>query len=261
MLDRVTKKLSYSNVIATIALFVALGGAAVAAGLAKNSVGTKQLKANAVTTKKIKNKAVNAKKLANGAVGAGKIAGNAVGAEQIQNGAVSTAKLAPSSVINSTIAKGVVGTGKLGNGVVSTVKLADGAVTAAKLGPEVAPLLGTLKSGQTLRGVFDVGGTAANAGDLARGAVSFQFPLSGNALPLTVMRKGQTTPTCPGIGTGSAPAAAAGNVCIYLTEELNLDESAPLVAENNARLGFGLKAKAKASGEFTAFGQWAVTAP
>ena len=32
-------KLSYSNVIATIALFVALGGAAVAAGLPKHSVG------------------------------------------------------------------------------------------------------------------------------------------------------------------------------------------------------------------------------
>ena len=32
-------KLNYSNVIATIALFVALGGVAVAAGLPKNSVG------------------------------------------------------------------------------------------------------------------------------------------------------------------------------------------------------------------------------
>ena len=42
-------KLNYSNVIATIALFVALGGAAVAAGLPKNSVGTKQLKRGAVT--------------------------------------------------------------------------------------------------------------------------------------------------------------------------------------------------------------------
>ena len=45
-------KLSYSNVIATIALFVALGGVAVAAGLPKNSVGPKQFKSGAVTTPK-----------------------------------------------------------------------------------------------------------------------------------------------------------------------------------------------------------------
>ena len=39
--------------IATIALFVALGGAAVAAGLPKNSVGANQLKRGAVTAAKI----------------------------------------------------------------------------------------------------------------------------------------------------------------------------------------------------------------
>ena len=38
----IRKKLTYSNVIASLALFVALGGVAVAAGLPNNSVGTKQ---------------------------------------------------------------------------------------------------------------------------------------------------------------------------------------------------------------------------
>ena len=49
MIPRVRKKLTYSNVIACLALFVALGGVAVAAGLPKNSVGAKQLKNGAVT--------------------------------------------------------------------------------------------------------------------------------------------------------------------------------------------------------------------
>ena len=53
MNSRLRPKLTYSNVIATIALFVALGGAAVAAGLPKNSVGTKQLKRGAVTAAKL----------------------------------------------------------------------------------------------------------------------------------------------------------------------------------------------------------------
>ena len=52
-----------------------------------------------------------------------------------------------------------------------------------------------------------------------------------------------------------------GNLCIYLTEEVNLDETAPLTVESNTRLGFGLVAKSKAGGDFTGYGQWAVTAP
>jgi hypothetical protein len=48
-------KLTYANVIATLALFIALGGASAFAAtqLAKNSVGAKQLKNGAVTTAKI----------------------------------------------------------------------------------------------------------------------------------------------------------------------------------------------------------------
>jgi hypothetical protein len=53
------KHLSYANVIATIALFAALGGGAYAAiTLPKNSVGQKQIKKNAVTGKKVKNRSL-----------------------------------------------------------------------------------------------------------------------------------------------------------------------------------------------------------
>ncbi len=48
-------RLSYANVMATVAVFLALGGGAYAATqLKKNSVGTKQLKNNAVTGEKVK---------------------------------------------------------------------------------------------------------------------------------------------------------------------------------------------------------------
>ncbi len=81
-------KLSYANVIATIALFVALGGAAVAAGLPKNSVGANQLKRNAVTTAKLKRAAVTAGKLAPKAVVAGKLGANAVLPGNLGNGII-----------------------------------------------------------------------------------------------------------------------------------------------------------------------------
>jgi hypothetical protein len=60
-------RLTYANVVATLALFIALGGASAfaAAQLAKNSVGSRQLKSKSVTTGKIAPNAVNGSKVAN----------------------------------------------------------------------------------------------------------------------------------------------------------------------------------------------------
>jgi hypothetical protein len=56
MLAAARARLTYANVIASIALFVALGGTGYAAiKIPKNSVGSKQLKKNAVTAAKVKN--------------------------------------------------------------------------------------------------------------------------------------------------------------------------------------------------------------
>jgi hypothetical protein len=61
---QIRKRLTYANVISSVAVFLVLGGAAFAAvKLPKNSVGTKQLKNNAVTTAKIKDGAVTASKV------------------------------------------------------------------------------------------------------------------------------------------------------------------------------------------------------
>src|SRR5262245_26026243 len=60
-------KLTYANVVATLALFIALGGASYAAlRLPKNSVGPKQLKKNAGTTAKVKKEAITAAKVRKG---------------------------------------------------------------------------------------------------------------------------------------------------------------------------------------------------
>lgn len=64
-IDRVRRRLTYANVTSTLALFlVVAGGTALAADhLAKNSVGTAQIKNRAVTTAKIKNGAVTGAKI------------------------------------------------------------------------------------------------------------------------------------------------------------------------------------------------------
>lgn len=252
--------LNYANVIATIALFVALGGAAIAAGLPKNSVGTTQLKRGAVTAAKLKRAAVTSGKIAPRAVTAGKLGANAVLPGNLGKGIITTDKISDAAVIASKIKNGAVTTNKLNNGAVTTAKLGDKSVTLGKLADGIAPLLGTLKTGQTLRGVFSLGDTAVAAADLTRGAVSFQFPLA-NQPTVTVLKKGETSGNCAGLGGGQTPQATGGNLCVYVTESKGLDVTAPLVAENNTRLGFGLVAKSEAAGEYFAYGQWAVTAP
>lgn len=65
-MQSILKRLTYANVMSTIAVFLVVGGgAAFAAGkLAKNSVGSNQLKKNSVTAAKIKASAVTGAKLA-----------------------------------------------------------------------------------------------------------------------------------------------------------------------------------------------------
>lgn len=66
---RIRSKLTYANIVATMALFIALGGVSYAAvKLPKNSVGEKQIKKNAVTGKKIKKNAVTGDKIKPGTI-------------------------------------------------------------------------------------------------------------------------------------------------------------------------------------------------
>jgi hypothetical protein len=67
---KVRERLTYANVMSTIAVFIALGGATAfaASRLPKNSVGSRQIKAKAVTTGKLANGAVSGVKVANGSL-------------------------------------------------------------------------------------------------------------------------------------------------------------------------------------------------
>jgi hypothetical protein len=79
-LKQIRKRLTYANVMSSIAVFLVLGGAtAFAAGLAKNSVGSKQLKKNAVTSAKIKSNAVTTAKIKNGAITGAKVNAGSLG--------------------------------------------------------------------------------------------------------------------------------------------------------------------------------------
>jgi hypothetical protein len=93
MLRAVLRRLTYANVIATLALFLALGGGAVwAANHRSAKIGTGKLKPNAVTAGKIKANAVTTSKIRE----------NAVTAAKIREGAVNFGKLAPGTNVVAT---------------------------------------------------------------------------------------------------------------------------------------------------------------
>ena len=91
----VRQRLTYANVVATLALFLALSGGVV---WAANKIGTKNLKANAVTAGKIKRNAVTS----------AKIRGSAVTTAKIKAGAVDLTKLAPGTNLLASASAGPV---------------------------------------------------------------------------------------------------------------------------------------------------------
>lgn len=135
-MKQISKRLTYANVMSSIAVFLVLGGAtALAAGLAKNSVGPKQLKKNAVTTAKIKNDAVTGAKVKDGSLSGSDInpaglgtvptaasANNAANADKL-NGLSSSAFVAKSNYLWAIVDQD----GNLVNG--------SGAVSAERLDP------------------------------------------------------------------------------------------------------------------------------
>lgn len=240
MLKRIRARLTYANVMATFAAFMVLTGIGYAvAALPKKSVGPKQLKNGAVRSRKIKRNAVNASKIRRGAVG------------------------------RSELANGAVGRGKISNRAVITKKLADGAVTRAKVSDDAIPFLGTLRSGQELRGSFNFGGEDDGIpGVLAHSGYTFQFPLTNPpAAPaanvIDVANGEAPTAACGGLsgGNNQTPLAAPGQLCVYVTVDTNLDATNPVAFENVNRLGFGLVAESDGADAFLASGFWAVTAP
>lgn len=89
----VRQRLTYANVVASLALFLALSGGVV---WAANKVGTKNLKANAVSAGKIKRNAITS----------AKIRGNAVTTAKLKNGAVNFTKLAAGTSLLATATGG-----------------------------------------------------------------------------------------------------------------------------------------------------------
>jgi hypothetical protein len=87
---QIRKRITYANVMSSIAVFLVLGGGA---AYAAKKIGSNEIKGNSITTGKIKKEAVSASKIKKNSVVTAKIADSAVTTAKIANGAVTGAKL------------------------------------------------------------------------------------------------------------------------------------------------------------------------
>jgi hypothetical protein len=86
----IRKRLTYANVMSSLAVFLILGGAT---AIAAKKIGSHQLKANSVTTAKIKKGAVTSKKIKDGAITTAKIGDAAVTGGKIDAGTTPFARV------------------------------------------------------------------------------------------------------------------------------------------------------------------------
>src|SRR5215213_8627548 len=161
---RVRPRLSYANVVATLALFLALSGGAVWA-------------ANKITSKQIAKGAVKTKNLANGAVKTKKLAGKAVTSAKLADGAVTSAKIGDGAV---NFAKISAGTNVIGTATAGPLPPGPEAFVDVPLNP---PLTVTPVAGQLILATIEVRGTLAAADPVKFCTVGF-FPfLNGVYVP------------------------------------------------------------------------------
>ncbi len=101
------KRLTYANVMSSLAVFLILGGATAFAAVKK--IGANEIKANSIKTGKIVKEAVTAGKLKKGSVTESKIADGAVTTNKIADGAVTTNKIANDAVTGDKVKESTLG--------------------------------------------------------------------------------------------------------------------------------------------------------
>jgi hypothetical protein len=134
--EQIRKRLTYANVMSSLAVFLVLGGGAAFAAklLPEKSVGERQLRPGAVTASKLRKNAVTAPKIKALAVKVGKLANDAVTTSKLGAGAVATQKIGTGAVTGEKIAADAVTGDKVDEGSLGQVPSASKAsfATAAE---------------------------------------------------------------------------------------------------------------------------------
>jgi hypothetical protein len=190
-------RLSYANVTASLALFVALGGTSYAAiKLPARSVGTVQLKSRAVTKAKIAPGAVDGSKVRHHSLTGADIAAGAVDGSKVRDGALTAADIAPGAVDGSKVRDGSL-TGLDIAGKVAAAVTADGLASIQRIAvpgtSEPAAESTRTATATCPTGTFVVGG-GASLGDRTVQSLADSYPSSTTAWTANIVNAGTTAP-------------------------------------------------------------------
>ena len=126
---------SPAMIVSCVALFLALTGSALAAGLAKNSVRSPQIRNGTIRTVDLRDNSVKTPKIAPAAVGKDQLAENSVDSSKVEDESLTAQDLGAASVTSSEVADQSLTEADLGPSSVGSSELQNGAVRAAELGP------------------------------------------------------------------------------------------------------------------------------
>jgi hypothetical protein len=234
------RHLSYANVMATIAVFIALGGGAYAAtALPKNSVGAPQLRNDAVSSAKVK------------------------------NGSLQRSDFRTADLVKLRGPVGPKGADGAAGAAGAPGAKGDRGERGEK-GDAGHSALSTLQSGDTVRGVFGVDGIAKDPGDEFVTGVTLAITAPADLDDITVIGPSDANHAdCT--GSYASPTAPAGFVCIYPVagtnvaqvsgkEPFELDSSGQPNAGQPTPYGFIVQTTAIGAGQLLSQGSWAYTA-
>ena len=206
------KHLTYANVMATLAVFIALGGTAYAV----NTVGSADVINESLLSQDIKN----------GEVKVADVGQAAVATDELANGQVKATDIGDGEVKSAEIANGQVQTADIGSDQVRGSHVLNDNLTGADIAAN------TLKGADIDEGTLDVGDTARAYAAVSRGC--FGTPqvcgVSQSKGVSSVVREGTGIycVTVPGIKSATTPAAVSvdwngtnppeGNASVFTTE-------------------------------------------
>jgi hypothetical protein len=102
-MTRIKKSMTFSNVIAMLALFFALGGTVYAAS---GKIDGSQIKPKSLPGNRLQAQSVTATQIKNGAIGGPQIKANAVASKQVQSGAITAPKIKAGSITGTQVKAG-----------------------------------------------------------------------------------------------------------------------------------------------------------
>jgi hypothetical protein len=126
MWQRVSRSLSFSNVVAVVALFFALGGTVYAAA---GQISGSQIKPNSIPGNRIKPKSLSATQIKANAISAAQIKAGSIPAGKIQSGTLTATQIKAGSLTGTQIKSGsLTGTQVVGSSLTGVSAAAIGAV-------------------------------------------------------------------------------------------------------------------------------------